>query len=389
MTERRGAGGRKPGRPAARGGKPGRPGAAGGGKAGHTGGGKPGRPRAEAGAKKGRRRKSKAGSPHRNGREPRDEKSAPRGEAAARAAAESPLPEPLVQDIDYRAGFVALLGPPNAGKSTLLNRILAEKLAIVTAKPQTTRSRITGIHARPRAQMIFVDTPGLHESEKPLGAALNESVGEAASACDVALLLVDLTRGWDEAHDQIQAMLKEANTPYFVVGTKADLPGADRCVWPPPAAGASEACVRISSRSGDGIEPLLQQVERALPVSAPLYPEDELTDRPVRWLAGELVREALFEELGQELPYHMAVEVVKFDESRKDMVSIRANLLVQRDSQKRIVIGKGGAQIREIGIRARKQIEQLVGTKVHLDLWVKIDPKWLKDRDRIEELGYR
>lgn len=302
--------------------------------------------------------------------------------------AEPRLPEPGVQDIAYRSGFIALLGPPNAGKSTLLNRVLAQKLAIVTAKPQTTRSRILGIHNRPCSQMLFVDTPGLHENERPLGVALNDSVSEAAVDCDLALILVDLTRGWEAAHDQIQAMLREASTRYFAVGTKDDLAGKDRATWPPPAV-ESELCTRVSSQTGAGIEPLLQQIERALPESPPLYPKDQLTDRPLRWLAAELVREALFEELGQELPYQMAVEVVKFDESRKDLISIRANLLVQRDSQKRIVIGKGGAQIRDIGIRARKQIEKLVEMKVHLDLWVKIDPSWLKNPERIEELGYR
>ncbi len=288
---------------------------------------------------------------------------------------------------EHRAGFVALLGPPNAGKSTLLNCVLAEKLAIVTAKPQTTRSRILGIHNRPHAQLLFLDTPGLHDSERPLGIALKDCVNEAAEGCDLALLLIDLTRAWEPTHDHIQDMLLAAGTSYLAVGTKDDLPAASRAPWPPQASKAE--AWRVSARTGEGVEALLQQVEAALPLSPSLYPDDELTDRPLRWLAGELVREALFEELGQELPYQMAVEVVKFDESRSDLTAIRANLLVQRDSQKRIVIGSGGAQIRRIGIRARKQIEALVGKRVHLDLWVKIDPRWLKNPQRIEELGYR
>ena len=326
----------------------------------------------------------------RRGRRPR--KAAAKREKPKRPssppAALPPLPAPVVQDIAHRAGFVALLGPPNAGKSTLLNRVLGEKLAIVTAKPQTTRSRILGIHARPRSQILFQDTPGLHDSEKPLGVALNESVEETAVDCDLALMLVDATRGWGPEHDRIQQILRDAGRPFFVVATKCDLPRTAQHPWPPPEA-QCEHFARISAESGEGIEALLQAIERALPESPPLYPDDVVTDRPVRWLAGELVREALFEELGQELPYHMAVEVVNFDESRDDLVSIRANLLVQRDSQKRIVIGKGGAQIRSIGIRARKQIEALVGQQVHLALWVKIDPKWLKNPERIEELGYR
>lgn len=336
----------------------------------------------------------------RSGGRPGRPKPKPRSKRAARppeerslaqegpGAAAPPLPKPGGPEIEHRAGFVALIGPPNAGKSTLLNRILGEKLAIVTAKPQTTRSRILGIHKRPHSQLLFLDTPGLHDSEKPLGAALNDSVEEAALDSDLALLLVDGTRGWAPEHDRIQAMLEKAGTPFFVVQTKTDLPAARGAAWPPAEAHCQEFA-RTASPSGEGIEPLLQAIERALPESPPLYPDDVVTDRPVRWLAGELVREAMFETLGQELPYQMAVEVVKFDESRDDLIAIRANLLVQRDSQKRIVIGKGGAQIREIGIRARKQIEVLVGTRVHLDLWVKIDPKWLKNRERIEELGYR
>ena len=297
------------------------------------------------------------------------------------------MPERKSDAPEHRAGFVGLLGPSNAGKSTLLNCVLAEKLAIVTAKPQTTRSRILGIHNRPGAQLLFMDTPGLHESQKPLGVALNDSVSEAAEDCDLALLLIDLTRGWEPAHDRIRDMLLAAQTPHLVVGTKDDLPAARRAPWPPQGSEA-EGC-RVSARTGRGVEALLRRVEVLLPVSPPLYPDDELTDRPLRWLAGELVREALFEGLGQELPYQMAGEVVTFDESRPDLTALRANLLVQRDSQKRIVIGSGGAQIRRIGTRARKQIEELVGTRVHLDLWVKIDARWLKNPKRIEELGYR
>jgi len=288
-----------------------------------------------------------------------------------------------------RAGFVAILGPPNAGKSTLLNRLLGEKLAIVTAKPQTTRSRILGIHNRRGAQILLVDTPGLHDSTRPLNMALNEAVAEAARTCDLALLLVERTRGWTAAHEDLCAKLRAAGTPFIAVGTKCDLETPSGVIWPPPEPPGACARLEISARTGDGVEALLQEIVARLPESPPLYPEDALTDRPLRWLAGELVREAAFEALGQELPYSMAVEVIRFDESRRDLVHIHANLLVERNSQKRIAVGTGGEMVKRIGTRARRQIERLLSRRVHLQLFVKVDPRWLKSSKRLKGLGYR
>jgi GTP-binding protein Era len=288
----------------------------------------------------------------------------------------------------HRAGIVALLGPPNAGKSTLLNHILGHKVAIVTAKPQTTRSRILGIHSLPGAQIVLIDTPGLHTSGKLLNIVLNEAVEETARDCELALVLVDRTRGWTPAHDALAEALRRAETPAIGVGTKLDLVRAQGERWPPPGASGFVAWCEVSARTGEGIPELLEAIVCRLPESPPLYPEDDLTDRPLRWLAAELVREALFEELDQELPYGMAVEVVEFDESRPELVKIRANLLVVRGSQKRIVVGAGGQQIKRIGVRARREIEALLGTRVHLDLWVKVDARWAKNKQRIEELGY-
>lgn len=287
----------------------------------------------------------------------------------------------------HRAGFAALLGPPNAGKSTLLNHLIGQKLAIVTAKPQTTRSRILGILNRPDAQLLLVDTPGLHEGARPLNVALNEAVHLAAENADVALLLVDRTRGWCDLHDTLFEGLRSHATPTIIVATKCDLPPARGLVWPPPQV-ADTTVMLTSAVTGEGIDALLDALVAALPESPALYPEETLTDRPLRWLAGELVREAVFECLGQELPYAMAVEVVAFEESRPDLTRIRANVLVERNSQKRIVVGTGGQMIKRIGVSARHQIETLVGTRVHLELFVKIDPRWLKNPRRIESLGY-
>lgn len=285
---------------------------------------------------------------------------------------------------EHRAGVVALLGRPNAGKSTLLNHILGEKLAIVTSKPQTTRSRILGIHHLPDAQILFLDTPGLHAGRKVLNAALNQQVLDAADDCDVALLLVDPRGGFGEDHRALLARLSARGTPVVVVATKADLsvpaPG-----WLPADV---PAALPVSSVTGEGMAALVAALVERLPVSPPLHPADALSDRPLRWLAGEEVREAAFEVLAQELPYALAVEVVEFDESRADLVRIRADLLVERESQKAIVIGRGGATIKAIGVRARPAIEARVGARVHLELFVKVEPRWARRPARLRELGY-
>lgn len=284
----------------------------------------------------------------------------------------------------HRAGIVALLGKPNAGKSTLLNRLLGWKLAIVTDKPQTTRSRILGVLTSKDAQFAFLDTPGFHSGTKALNLALNEIVEEVVRGCDVALLLVDLLRGWDDEHAALAQRLTEAGTPLIVVGTKSDRADRARPDWPVSA----PKPVIVSAKTGSGVEALLEQIRAHLAVSPPLYPEDELSDRPMRFLAAELVREAAFDSLNQELPYELAVEIVEWDEKRPDLVRIRANLLVERASQKQIVIGRGGQGIKRIGVRARREIERLVGRKVHLDLWVKVEPKWSKKPSRLKALGY-
>jgi len=267
--------------------------------------------------------------------------------------------------------------------------LLGEKLAIVTAKPQTTRSRILGILTLPGAQLLLHDTPGLHESGSRLNELMNESVGEAIRDCDVGVLMVDRAAGWTAIHDRLLGELRKSGKPFVVVGTKDDLRDHPELAWPPAPLAPGEEAVSISGLTGQGVTELLDRVVAQLPESPPLYPEEELTDRPLRWLCGELIREAVFQCLDKELPYAMAVEIMEFDESRPDRIVIHANLLVERDSQKRIVVGAGGRTVKGIGMRARKAIEAWLGTRVHLQLFVKVDPRWLKSARRIHELGYR
>jgi GTP-binding protein Era len=288
----------------------------------------------------------------------------------------------------HRAGFVALLGPPNAGKSSLLNAVLGERLAIVSPRPQTTRSRILGILPRAEAQILFFDTPGRHRGEKKLNAALNAVVEEVARDCDVALLLVDRSTGWSEIHEELATALDALQRPTLLVGTKSDLPAAQARPWPLTEAPDAWPQWAVSAREQSGLDALLDAIVERLPLSPPLYGEEELTDRPMRWLCGEMIREVLFQVLDQELPYTMAVEVLRFEDKGRGIVRIGANLLVARDSQKRIVVGKGGAMIKRIGIRARGAIEDWLGQRVHLELFVKVDPAWLKSPRRMEELGY-
>jgi len=286
----------------------------------------------------------------------------------------------------HRSGVVALLGRPNAGKSSLLNRLIGAKLAIVTPKPQTTRGRLLGVLTLEGAQVLLHDTPGIHPGRGELHAAMQRAAAEAAEGCDLALILVDGTRGWEPAHDALAARLA---VPWLAVRTKLDLARAPKGPWPPPATAGASGQLEVSAATGQGIDALLREVVARLPEGPAFYPPDDLTDRSLRFLAAELVREAAFGLLEEELPYSIAVEVEEFDEkTRPDLVRIRANLLVARASQKRIVIGSGGEMIREIGTRARRGIEQLLERRVHLELWVKIEPGWAKRRRRVEGLGY-
>ena len=283
----------------------------------------------------------------------------------------------------HRAGVVALFGRPNAGKSTLLNALLGERLAIVTHKPQTTRSRILGILTLEEraAQVLLLDTPGFHGGQKTLNLALNEIVDDVAGDCDAALLLVDPASGWDEEHAALRERLVARGAPVCVVSTKADRPLAK-------APRALPAELTLSARTGQGLDALLDWMIERLPESPAFYGPEELTDRSLRFLVAELIREAVFEELAEELPYCTAVEILEFDERRDDLVRIRANLLVERNSQQGMVVGKGGAMIKRIGSRGREGIERLLDRQAFLDLRVKVEPRWSRKPQRLKALGY-
>lgn len=307
---------------------------------------------------------------------------------------------------DFRCGYAALVGRPNVGKSTLLNTLIGEKLAAVSPKAQTTRRRFRGILTDETTQVIFVDTPGLHRA--PEGKKLNEyCVAEALSAfgdADVCVYIVDGTRPFQpdrldsDEHFLIQTLkgaLAKAPRPLYVLLNKSDAWEAGRFTSQAEFAEALKelpvkAIFPISAKTGKGVPEFLAAVKSELPVGPALYPDDELTDQSLRTIAGELIQETLFYVLGDEIPYSCAVEIEKWDEAgdARRYPEIHAAIHVERESQKPMVIGKGGAKIKEIGQKSRESIERLVGGKVVLKLFVKVTPKWSKNPEQLKALGY-
>jgi GTP-binding protein Era len=279
----------------------------------------------------------------------------------------------------HRCGVVALLGRPNAGKSTLLNALLGEKLAITSRRAQTTRGRILGVHTLPDAQLLFYDTPGVHRGQARFNLAMTDAALEVAKDADLRILLFDARAEWDTPEER----LSELPPPLMLVRTKCDL-------GPPTAVHHSERFAQVlavSATTGQGMPELLEHIVPFLPEGPALYPADTLTDRSQRFLAAEQIREVVFEIFEDEIPYAVAVEIEDWKEGEGD-VRIRAQLLVERDSQKGIVVGSGGRMLKSLGIEARRRLSDSLQKEVHLNLWVKTDKNWTKRAKRIRELGY-
>lgn len=284
-----------------------------------------------------------------------------------------------------RAGIVTVAGKPNAGKSTLLNRIVGQKLAIVSPKPQSTRDRIVGIHTSGDVQMVIHDTPGLLNPRYALQRAMRGAALEALRDADVIVYLADATDGAPEPLHVAAGLNTPPRAPVLLVLNKADrLKKAERAALAERLPDAHF----ISAANGDGVESLVAVAGEKLPESAFLYPEDEISSQQTRFFAAELIRETALEQLSDELPYSIACEIEEFREDRSP-VYIRAVLHVERDSQKRILIGTKGQQIRSIGQTARKKIETLIGQNVYLDLWAKVLPNWRKNVNALARFGYR
>lgn len=284
-----------------------------------------------------------------------------------------------------RAGIVTVVGKPNAGKSTLLNRIIGQKLAIVSPKPQSTRDRIVGIHSEGDVQMVIVDTPGLLNPKYELQRAMRSTALQALNEADVIVHLIDAVDDMPEPVQVAAGLERTPRAPVLTALNKADALPAERRAH---LAAAAPHAHFISAITGEGVQDLLSAAAGHLPESPFLYPEDEISTQHLRFFVSELVRETALEQLGDEVPYSVACETEEFREEKKPLY-IRAVLHVERDSQKRILIGAKGARIRSIGQAARAKIEALVGENVYLDLWVKVLPNWRKNTNALARFGYR
>jgi len=297
-----------------------------------------------------------------------------------------------MSDTPFHSGFVAIVGRPNVGKSTLMNRILGQKISITSRKPQTTRHRILGIKTDEQSQAIYVDTPGLHlNAKKAMNRYMNKAVTTTLDDVDLILFVIEAGQ-WTDEDDNVLQRLKKVKAPVMLVVNKIDQLADKEVLLPLMQSLAGKMAfveiVPLSAQSGSNVEELERTVVRYLPEAEPMFPADQITDRSERFLAAEMVREKLMRELGQELPYAVTVEIEQFKEE-EGLLRISALIWVERDSQKRIVIGKKGEQLKEIGRQARIDMERLFGEKVFLQLWVKVKEGWSDNERLLNTLGYR
>jgi len=293
----------------------------------------------------------------------------------------------------FRAGFVALVGKPNVGKSTLLNRLVGEKMAIVSPRPQTTRTRITGIKQLASAQVVFVDTPGLHYGSSPLGRLMTKTAERALEDVDVVCLVADATARPDKLDDEILDRFRTGGAPVYCCLNKVDLVVPKTRLLPLieayRARGPFTDIIPISGRTGANCDRLLNQILAVLPERPPYFPADYRTDQPEKFFVAEAIREKIFHLTHQEIPYACAVNVVELTErARPECLYVRARIFVEHASQKGIVIGKGGAMLKRIGAMAREDLEAFFGIKVYLDLRVEVRRNWRRDESALKEFGF-
>ena len=295
------------------------------------------------------------------------------------------------------SGFVSIIGRPNAGKSTLLNALVGEKIAIVTEKPQTTRMNIQGIlnvkaqRKRPAGQIVFIDTPGVHKPDSRLNRKMMQEIHSALESRDLILLLVDATDRFGPADEQVLELIKRTGAPAFLLLNKVDRLHKERLlpvIEHYSKLHAFQEVIPISALKGEGLDVLLDKVIRALPQSPPYFPEDQLTDQPERFLASQIIREKVLLQTGKEVPYATAVIVERFEDLPR-LLRIAAAIFCERDSQKAILIGKGGLKLKQMGTSARMELEKRFGKKVYLELFVKVKAGWRQSAAFVEELDWR
>lgn len=292
----------------------------------------------------------------------------------------------------FKSGFVAIVGRPNVGKSTFMNYVLGQKIAIMSDKAQTTRNKIQGVYTNQDCQIVFLDTPGIHKPKHELGNFMVESAYSALKEVDAVLFMVNAAEKRGSGDDFIIEKLKKIKTPVFLVLNKIDLISPDELLdrvesyqETIPFAGI----IPISVLQGNNVQELMTTLTNHLPEGPQYYPSDQITDHPEYFVVSELIREKILHLTKEEIPHSVAVTVDKMQKDEFDKVHVYANIIVERPTQKGIIIGKGGKLLKEIGVRARKDIEQLLGNKVYLELWVKVEKDWRKKKSHLQDFGYR
>lgn len=292
----------------------------------------------------------------------------------------------------FKSGFVAIVGRPNVGKSTFMNYVLGQKIAIMSDKAQTTRNKIQGVYTKDDAQIVFLDTPGIHKPKHELGEFMVKSAYSALKEVDAVLFMVNVSEKRGPGDDFIIEKLEGIKTPIFLVLNKIDL------VTPEVLLERVESykdaldfagVFPISVLQGNNVNELMEGLINSLPEGPQYYPADQITDHPEYFVVSELIREKILQLTQEEIPHSVAVTVDKMQKDEFDKVHVYANIIVERKSQKGIIIGKGGRLLKEIGTRARRDIQQLLGNKVYLELWVKVEKDWRKRKSNLQEYGYR
>ncbi|MDP4105782.1 MAG: GTPase Era [Bacillota bacterium] len=296
------------------------------------------------------------------------------------------------QSKEYKSGFISIIGRPNVGKSTFLNRVIGQKIAIMSDKPQTTRNKIQGVLTLPDSQLIFIDTPGIHKPKHKLGDFMMKVAQNTLKEVDLVLFMVNAEEGFGRGEEFIIEKFQSVKTPIFLVINKIDQIHPDDLL--PIIESYQEKfpfkeVVPISALEGNNVERLLDQLKTYLPEGPQFYPADQVTDHPERFIISELIREKALHLTREEIPHSIAVVIDKIErQENKDVIHVMATVIVERDSQKGIIIGKKGSMLKEIGQRARVDIENLLGSKVFLELWVKVQKDWRNKMSQLRDFGF-
>lgn len=294
---------------------------------------------------------------------------------------------------EFKSGFISIIGRPNVGKSTFLNRVIGQKIAIMSDKPQTTRNKVQGVLTTNDAQLVFIDTPGIHKPKHKLGDFMMKVAQNTLKEVDLVLFMVNAEEGYGRGDEFIMEKLKSIGTPVFLVINKIDRIDPDQLITVIETYREKlefAEVVPISALEGNNVERLLQQIKEYMPQGPQYYPADQVTDHPERFIVSELIREKALHLTREEVPHSIAVVLDKMAPMEdKDVIHVMATIIVERDSQKGIVIGKRGSMLKEIGKRARVDIENLLGSKVFLELWVKVQKDWRNKMSQLRDFGFR